>query len=74
VAVEVEPFEEPYEHVYPVHARLIRDLGLTLGEVWWLEDLAQACQEENRWEFFLSAAPLNVTNGSGSPLNPIAYL
>jgi kynurenine formamidase len=74
VAIEVEPFEEPYEHVYPLHSRLIRDLGLTLGEVWWLEDLAAACAEEGRWEFFLSAAPLNVTNGSGSPLNPIAFL
>jgi kynurenine formamidase len=74
VAVEVEPFEEPYEHVYPLHACLIRDLGLTLGEVWWLEDLAAACAAENRWEFFLCAAPLNITNASGTPLNPIAYL
>jgi len=72
IAVEVEPFEEPYEHVYPLHARLIRDLGLTLGEVWWLEDLADTCAELNRYEFFLSAPPLNVTNASGSPANPVA--
>jgi len=32
IAVEVEPFEEPYEHVYPTHSRLIRDPGLTLGD------------------------------------------
>jgi kynurenine formamidase len=74
IAVEVEPFEEPYEHVYPLHIRLIRDLGLTLGEIWWLEDLAAACAAESRWEFFLSAAPLALTNASGSPLNPIAFL
>lgn len=74
IAVEVEPFEDPHEHVYPLHARFIRDLGLTLGEVWWLEDLATACAEEDRWEFFLSAAPLNVTNASGAPLNPVVYL
>ncbi|MEV5829668.1 cyclase family protein [Spirillospora sp. NPDC052242] len=74
IAVEVEPFEEPYEHVYPLHARLIRDLGLTLGEVWWLDDLAEACAARDRWEFFLSAPPLNITNASGSPINPIAYL
>jgi kynurenine formamidase len=72
IAVEVEPFEEPYDHVYPLHARLIRDLGLTLGEVWWLEDLADTCAELNRYEFFLSAPPLNVTNASGSPANPVA--
>lgn len=74
IAIEVEPFEEGWEHVYPLHARLIRDLGLTLGEIWWLEDLAKACAEENRWEFLLSAPPLNVTNASGSPTNPVAIL
>jgi kynurenine formamidase len=71
IAIEVEPFEEPFEHVYPLHARLIRDLGLTLGEVWWLEDLADACAADGRYEFFISAPPLNITNASGSPANPI---
>ncbi|SEB59645.1 cyclase family protein [Streptomyces melanosporofaciens] len=74
VAVEVEPFEDASGTSYPVHNRLIRDLGLTLGEIWWLEELAEACAEEDRWEFLLSAAPLNVTNASGSPLNPLAVL
>jgi kynurenine formamidase len=72
IAIEVEPFEEGWEHVYPLHAWLIRDLGLTLGEVWWLEELAEACAQDGRWEFFLAAPPLNVTNASGAPLNPIA--
>jgi len=73
-AVEVEPFEDPDAIYYPLHARLIRDLGLTIGEVWWLDDLAEACRAEKRWEFFLCAAPLNVSNGAGTPLNPIAIL
>jgi len=72
IAVEVEPFEEPYEHVYPLHSRLIRDLGLTIGEVFWLDDLAKACEDEGRYEFFFAAPPLNLTNSSGSPLNPLA--
>jgi hypothetical protein len=55
-----------------LHGRLLRDLGLPLGEIWWLEDLAAACRETGRYEFFLSAAPLNVTNAAGSPINPIA--
>ncbi|MFW0794956.1 cyclase family protein [Gordonia sp. CPCC 205515] len=71
IAVEVEPSEQP-GGVYPLHAKLIRDLGLTLGEVWWLEDLAAACAEEGRQEFFLTASPLNVTGGAGTPVNPIA--
>lgn len=72
VAVEVEPHEEPDSVLYPLHIRLIRDLGLTLGEVWWLEDLAAECERQGRWEFFLSAPPLNVTGGAGSPINPVA--
>lgn len=73
VAVEVVP-SRPYLGSYPLHARLIRDLGLTIGELWWLEDLAVACAQEGRWEFFLVAAPLTVTNSTGGPLNPIAFL
>ena len=73
IAVEVVP-RRPYEGSYPMHAMLIRDLGLTIGELWWLEDLAAACAEVNCWEFFLVAAPLPVSNGAGSPINPIAFL
>lgn len=73
IAIEVEPFASD-EQVYPLHSRLIRDLGLTLGEVWWLEDLADACEAAGRYEFFLSAPPLNITNASGSMLNPVAIL
>jgi kynurenine formamidase len=72
VAIEVEPIEEPYEHAYPVHARLIRDLGLSLGEIWNLDPIAEDCASDGRYEFFVAAQPLNLTNASGSPLNPIA--
>ncbi len=72
VGAEVEPFEEPFEVIYPLHVRFLRDLGLILGELWWLDDLASACAEDGIYEFFLSAPPLNVTNASGSPVNPIA--
>jgi kynurenine formamidase len=72
VGVEVEPFEEPYDVIYPLHVRFIRDLGLILGELFWLEELAEACAADREYSFFLSAPPLNVTNASGSPLNPIA--
>jgi kynurenine formamidase len=72
IAIEVEPFEEPVEHYYPMHSRLIRDLGLSLGEIWHLEQLAEACAADGRYEFFLAAQPLNITNGSGTPINPIA--
>jgi len=71
IAIEVEPFEEPVDHYYPMHSRLIRDLGLSLGEIWHLEKLAESCAGDGRYEFFVAAQPLNVTNGSGAPINPI---
>ena len=59
---------------YPLHARLIRDLGLTIGELWWLDDLATACATAGRYDFLLSAAPMQVLGSSGSPANPVAVL
>ncbi len=70
VGIEVEPF--PEGELYPLHVRLVRDLGLPLGELWWLEDLAAACAGDRRYDFFLSAAPLKIANAAGSMLNPIA--
>ena len=56
----------------PFHQAAIAGLGLTLGEYFWLDDLAAACAEDGRFELFVVAPPLNVTNASGSMLNPIA--
>src|SRR5206468_357241 len=48
------------------------DLGLSLGEIWNLDPIAEDCAGDGRYEFFVAAQPLNLTNASGSPLNPIA--
>ena len=53
------------------HTALYR-FGIVLLDSCLLEPLAQACEEEGRYEFMLTAAPLNVVGGTGSPLNPIA--
>ena len=37
-----------------------------------LDDLAQACAEEKRWDFLLTVAPLVLSHGTGTPVNPIA--
>ncbi|WP_200208886.1 cyclase family protein [Micromonospora coerulea] len=70
---EVTPFEKPYDVTYPLHSRLIRDLGLTIGELWWLEDLAATCARLDRWEFLLTAPPLPVTGASGASTTPLAF-
>ena len=33
-STERKTFEHPGGVTYPLHARLIRDLGLTIGELW----------------------------------------
>jgi kynurenine formamidase len=55
-----------------LHATLIPKLGVYIGEVWWLEELAADCAADGRYEFFLAAQPLNLTRAVGSPVNPVA--
>jgi len=56
----------------PLHCALMRNLGVTLTEIAWLDDLAEACAADNRWSFLYAAAPLKVVHGTGAPVNPIA--
>ena len=58
----------------PVHCVLIRDMGMTLGEVFVLDELADACAADGCWSFFFAAPPLLVVGGVGSPLTPLAIL
>jgi kynurenine formamidase len=56
----------------PVHALTLNAMGVHLLDNLQLEDVASACIEERRWEFFCVIAPLRVPGGTGSPINPIA--
>jgi kynurenine formamidase len=69
--IEVQPAATG-EGVLPLHCVLIRDLGMMLGEIFDLEELAADCVADGVWEFFLSAAPLRVVGGVGSPVSPLA--
>lgn len=57
---------------YPVHVLAVCALGLVLMDCLNLDDLAQACAAEGRWEFLLTVAPLVLSHGTGTPVNPIA--
>jgi kynurenine formamidase len=57
---------------FPIHVLAITALGIHLLDYLNLEDLARKCDEAKRSEFLLVAAPLRITHGTGSPLNPIA--
>lgn len=54
------------------HHRLLALLGMPLGELWKLDQLAATCERHGRWTFFLSAPPLALPSGIGSPANAYA--
>jgi kynurenine formamidase len=56
----------------PVHLIAIAGMGVHIIDNCDLEGLAEAAAARERWDFLLSAAPLAVEGGTGSPLNPIA--
>jgi kynurenine formamidase len=56
----------------PFHSIVIRDMGMTLGEIFDLEALARDCAADGLWEFFFTAPPLKVTGGVGAAITPLA--
>lgn len=69
--LEVFPGED--EGLYlPVHLLHLVEMGMTQGQNWVLDGLAEACAGDGRYDFLLDATPLPFTGGLGSPLNPVA--
>jgi kynurenine formamidase len=58
--------------VQPMHQLLLVAMGTPIFDNCDLEELANTAAAHNRWTFLLTAAPLPVPGGTGSPLNPIA--
>jgi len=69
--VEVRPNETP-DCFQPLHMISLRNTGLLFGEIFFLDDLAQACSEDGNYEFLFTAPPLPITGAVGSPINPLA--
>ena len=57
---------------HPVHLLLLHAMGCHIFDNCDLEDLGNACAKYRQWEFLLTASPIPVQGGTGSPLNPIA--
>jgi kynurenine formamidase len=70
-AIEVLPGEYP-DVALNVHMVLIRDMGMTLGEILDFEELAADCAADGVWEFFFTAPVLKFSKAVGSPINPLA--
>jgi len=58
--------------ISPFHQVTIRDMGLTLGEMFNFEDLAADCEQDGVREFLFCAPGLKVTGSVGSPITPMA--
>jgi kynurenine formamidase len=69
--VEVRP-NETGEVNQPWHWVVIPAMGLTMGEMFYLKELAEDCDADGIYEFFFCGAPLIITGGTGSPINPQA--
>ena len=71
LALEVVPCEDPAV-LFPVHLLQIRDMGLTQGQNFDLEELAAHCAADGAYEMLLVANPEPVTGGAGAPTSPVA--
>jgi kynurenine formamidase len=58
--------------VLPVHQIVMPTLGVNIFDNLDLEELAETAAELGRYQFLLTAAPLRIDKGLGSPANPIA--
>jgi kynurenine formamidase len=56
----------------PFHVLALVYMGLLLGEVFDLAELATACAVDHVYDFLLVGAPLPITGGIASPVNPYA--
>ncbi len=71
LVLEVYPCEDPDAYL-PVHLLHLVEMGMTQGQNWVLDGLAEACAEDGRYDFLLDATPLPFTDALGSPVNPVA--
>lgn len=65
--------KDPSRHSFlPIHHLCLFRLGVPLGELWYLHELAAWLREHGRSRFLLTAPPLRLPGVVGSPLTPVA--
>jgi kynurenine formamidase len=69
---EVRPNESEAGINQPWHWITIPIMGMTMGEIFYLADLAKDCLEDKVYEFLFVAPALPITGAVGSPTNPLA--
>ena len=73
-AVELLPAREVSgrHSALPLHEHCLYKLGVHLGEIWYLAELAQWLRANRRNRFLLTAPPLRLPGAVGSPATPVA--
>jgi kynurenine formamidase len=56
----------------PLHQHCLFKIGVNLGELWRLSELADWLRANNRSRFLLTAPPLRLPGAVGSPVTPVA--
>ena len=64
---------DPGRHSFlPIHHLCLFKLGVPLGEMWYLQELAAWLRAHDRSRFLLTAPPLRMPGVVGSPVTPVA--
>jgi kynurenine formamidase len=64
---------DPSRHSFlPIHHLCLFKLGVPLGEMWYLHELATWLRAHERSRFLLTAPPLRMPGVVGSPVTPVA--
>lgn len=73
-AVEAYPAPRaaPGDPALPLHELCLFRLGVHLGELWWLSELADHLRAAGRSRCLLTAPPLRLPGATGSPVTPVA--
>ncbi len=71
LAFEVFPCERE-DAFFPVHLLDLVEMGMTQGQNFVLEELAEDCAADGRYAFFLEATPEPFVAAVGAPVQPVA--
>jgi hypothetical protein len=69
---EVRPNESEQGINQPWHWITIPMMGMTMGEIFYLKELAEDCAADQVYEFLFVAPAIPITGAVGSPTNPLA--
>src|SRR5437773_2265765 len=72
LAADHPQYVSPSDLTGAIHDSALGSLGIHLIDNCELEAVSEAAAVRKRWEFLLTAAPLPIRGGTGSPMNPIA--